>query len=279
MYALISQKFVEAEISLVPQMSSCPKNERVDKWVDQDEDLELVQAFELIREHLSLVLGGKGGSQSIDQNAVAQISKLRVGRVYAASAVYGYFLRRVDKRFQLEKTIRILPSQSGLIEVEQMHVSDVLKDDGEEAEEAEEEEEEEDGQIAGNLAPIVTSLVVRNEERKEVEVAKRPSRYRRKKNSSSLRSYVMSLDPETLQRYARIRSKESVSVIERHTEALFGKPEIQVNREGASSIVKDEGMLLGFSGLRRLVLEAVAFGSFLWDVESYVDTHYHIVSH
>ena len=89
----------------------------------------------------------------------------------------------------------------------------------------------------------------------------------------------MSLDPETLQRYARIRSKESVSVIERHTEALFGKPEIQVNREGASSIVKDEGMLLGFSGLRRLVLEAVAFGSFLWDVESYVDTHYHIVSH
>ena len=80
MYALISQKFVEAKISLVPQMSSCPKNERVDKWVDQDEGLELVhsmEAFELIQEHLSLVLGGKGGSQSIDQNAVAQISKPR----------------------------------------------------------------------------------------------------------------------------------------------------------------------------------------------------------
>ncbi|XP_070026191.1 uncharacterized protein LOC142182133 [Nicotiana tabacum] len=32
-----------------------------------------------------------------------------------------------------------------------------------------------------------------------------------------------------------------------------------------------------FGGLRHLVLEAVTFGSFLWDVESYVDSRYHFL--
>jgi len=40
---------------------------------------------------------------------------------------------------------------------------------------------------------------------------------------------------------------------------------------------KDEHIQISFKGLKRLVLEAVTFGSFLWDVESHVDSRYHFV--
>lgn len=261
MYALISQRFVEAGISFVPQIPTCAKNQRVDTWPAQDKELETVHsdaALELIREHLSLVLGAKGGS---DQNATAQISKLRMGRVYAASAVYGYFISRVDKRFQLEKTTA--NSTAHRIELELRSVQ-------------EREIDTEGNEVVSEVVPPVTALALRSEF-KQGESVLRASR--KGVPSGRLRTYVMSFDPKTLQRYATVRSKESVSVIERHTEALFGKPEIKITHEGTVAIAKDEVMMLSFSGLRRLVLEAVAFGSFLWDVETYVDTHYHFVAH
>jgi hypothetical protein len=88
----------------------------------------------------------------------------------------------------------------------------------------------------------------------------------------------MSFDPDTLQTYATIRSKVAFGIIEKHTEALFGKPEIVITPEGTVDSSKDEHVRISFSGLRRLILEAVTFGSFLWDVESYVDSRYHFVT-
>ena len=58
----------------------------------------------MIENHLALILGQRQGDATI-----AAISKLRVGQVYAASVMYGYFLKRVDQRFQLEKTMKSLP--------------------------------------------------------------------------------------------------------------------------------------------------------------------------
>ena len=37
-----------------------------------------------------------------------RISKLQAAQVYAASVMFGYFLRKVDKRFQLEKAMGTL---------------------------------------------------------------------------------------------------------------------------------------------------------------------------
>ncbi|MCI22250.1 hypothetical protein A2U01_0043426 [Trifolium medium] len=88
---------------------------------------------------------------------------------------------------------------------------------------------------------------------------------------------MMSFDVETLQRYATIRSKEAISIIENHTEALFGRPDIVITPEGKVNSSKDEIIKISIGGLKRLVLEAVTFGSFLWDVESYVDSRYHFV--
>ncbi|KAG5376204.1 hypothetical protein IGI04_040800, partial [Brassica rapa subsp. trilocularis] len=118
-----------------------------------------------------------------------QISKLGVGQVYAASVMYGYFLKRIDQRFQLEKAMKILPGGS---------------DEGETGIEQ-----------AG-----------REGERMFYE--------------------------ETEETYQAVSSNQEVGI----------------------DSSKDEHIQISFKGPKRLLLEAVTFGSFLWDVESHVDSSY-----
>lgn len=244
LYALVVQKFVEAEISLVPALSqSVDPSKNVDQWSSTEEKFEKLhssEAYEMIKNHLALILG----QRLPDPSSVAPISKLRVGQVYAASVMYGYFLKRVDQRFQLEKSMKTLPW-------------------GPEEEETENKQE----------MPFIDSS------HPEMEglsfSAGGPSQSFK---PSPLRSYVMSFDSETLQRYATIRSKEAFGIIERQTEALFGRPEVVITPQGTIDSSKDEIIKISFAGLRRLILEAVTFGSFLWDVESFVDSRYHFVT-
>ncbi|KAL0282874.1 UNVERIFIED_CONTAM: UV-B-induced protein, chloroplastic [Sesamum angustifolium] len=260
LYALVVQKFMDANVSLIPTITpSSPDNSgRVDSWPSQDDKLESLhspEAYEMIQNHLALILGNRLG----DSNSVAQISKLRVGQVYAASVMYGYFLRRVDQRFQLEKSMKVLPQG---IDNEENHIEQVIADDRRPSSDYSNESlrnsqpHPEVSSWSGGLGGGVFGGI-------------KPSR---------LRTYVMSFDGETLQRYATIRSKEAISIIEKHTEALFGRPEMVITPEGTVDSSKDELIKISFGGLRRLVLEAVTFGSFLWDVESYVDSRYHFVA-
>ncbi|KAL3835382.1 hypothetical protein ACJIZ3_010118 [Penstemon smallii] len=244
LYALVVQKFMDANVSLLPTITtpSSPDNPaRVDTWPTQEDDklegLHSPEAYEMIQNHLSLILGNR------HLDSVTQIGKLRVGQVYAASVMYGYFLRRIDQRFQLEKTMKVLPQ--GIDDEMDSDIQETRPNGVPHPEEA-------SFSSGGGFSGI------------------KPSR---------LRSYVMSFDGETLQRYATIRSKEAIGIIERHTEALFGRPDIVITPQGTSdSSSKDEEIKISFGGLKRLVLEAVTFGSFLWDVESYVDSRYHFVA-
>ncbi|CAF1933509.1 hypothetical protein HID58_067924 [Brassica napus] len=249
LYALVVQKFMEANVSLVPSItpSSSDPSGRVDTWPTKVEKLEKLHSsemYEMIHNHLALILGPRMG----DLASIAQISKLRVGQVYAASVMYGYFLKRVDQRFQLEKSMKILPgglddSKTSVEQPENVTFKAVSS-------------HPEVGSFAGGVSAKGFGSEIK------------PSR---------LRTYVMSFDSETLQRYATIRSREGVGIIEKHTEALFGKPEIVITPEGTVDSSKDEQIKISFGGMKRLVLEAVTFGSFLWDVESHVDARYHFV--
>ncbi|KAL1327940.1 hypothetical protein AAHE18_13G339200 [Arachis hypogaea] len=253
LYALVVQKFMDANISLIPSITPDPSG-RVDSWPSENgrlEQLHSVEAYEMIQNHLSLVLGNRVG----DSMTVAEISKLRVGQLYAASVMYGYFLRRVDQRFQLEKTVKFLPSAAEDNNVDQIVMGDTRHAGGEDTPQVMSHPEV-SAFPGGDVSPGGFGYGIK------------PTR---------LRSYVMSFDSDTLQRYAAIRSKEVVSIIEKHTEALFGRPEIVITPDGAIDSSKDENIKISFGGLKRLVLEAVTFGSFLWDVESYVDSRYHFV--
>ena len=96
-------------------------------------------------------------------------------------------------------------------------------------------------------------------------------------NPNKLRSYASQLDADTLQRYATIRSKEAVSLIEKQTQSMFGRPDIKVLDDGSVNAKDGKMVTITFTELNHLVLEAVAFGSFLWEAESYVESKYHFI--
>ncbi|XWS62216.1 hypothetical protein CRYUN_Cryun07bG0191700 [Craigia yunnanensis] len=252
-YCLIVQKFVNNEIAMIPKiMATSDPTGRVDFWPNQEQKLESVhspEAFEMIQSHLSLVLGDRVVGPL---STIVQISKIKLGKLYAASIMYGYFLRRVDQRFQLERTMKTLP--------EDFNEDRARFDDPNPGKQLWDPDslirippdDDNDGDRGGYMG------------------TGEGKPYR-------LRSYVMYLDSETLQRYATIRSKEAISLIEKQTQALFGRPDIRILDDGSLDTSNDEVVSITFSGLTMLVLEAVAFGSFLWDAESYVESKYHFL--
>ncbi|XP_073036211.1 UV-B-induced protein At3g17800, chloroplastic-like [Primulina eburnea] len=260
LYALVVQKFMDANVPLIPSITQLSPNHtgQVDTCPSQEEKLEHLhsaEAYEMIQNHLVLVLGNRLG----DSDSIVQQSKLRIGQLYAASVMYGYFLKRIDKRFQLEKTMRILPQGIDDEEINRQEViTEEMKPGGTSRDESfgNSQTHSEMSSWDGGAGARGFSGI-------------KPSR---------LRTYVMSYDGETLQRYATIRSKEAVSIIERHTQALFGSPEIVISPQESIDSSQDELIEISIGGLRRLVLEAVTFGSFLWVIESYIDSMYHFVA-
>ncbi|PON63304.1 hypothetical protein PanWU01x14_132140 [Parasponia andersonii] len=249
-YCLVACKFVENDISMIPKISeTSDPTGRVDFWPNQEQKLECIhspEAFEMIQSHLSLVLGERvvGPLESI-----VQISKIKLGKLYAASIMYGYFLKRVDERFQLERTMKTLPER-------------FIK----------EQDSIDDPSPANRLWDPDSLIRVPPDDDSDSY-----SDGDGEGKSYRLRSYVMYLDADTLQRYATIRSREAISLIEKQTQALFGRPDIKIAEDGSIDTSNDEVVSITFSGLTMLVLEAVAFGSFLWDAESYVESKYHFV--
>ncbi|XP_010547130.1 PREDICTED: UV-B-induced protein At3g17800, chloroplastic-like [Tarenaya hassleriana] len=223
MYMLIFYKFSEIRVPLVPKLSRCIYNGRLEIWPSKDWELESIHsidALELIKEHVSAVIGLRVNSSVTDNWATTQIQKLHLGRVYTASILYGYFLKSATLRHQLECSLSDL-------QINQQRPIQFPK-----------------GPVFGCSFPTSTPQAFENRELKH------------------LRHYISGFNPETLQRCAKPRSEEARNLIEKQSIALFGQEK------------GDEVVVTSFSSLKRLVLEAVAFGTFLWDTEEYVDGVY-----
>ena len=65
-----------------------------------------------------------------------------------------------------------------------------------------------------------------------------------------------------------------MNVIEKQTAALFGAPQMVQGADGTVTLGNDDEIRVPFLTVRTLILEAMAFGSFLWQVESHVDSKY-----
>ena len=107
---------------------------------------------------------------------------------------------------------------------------------------------------------------------------------------NKLQQYIETFDQQTLQETARILSSEGASLVERQTRGLFGdimelqeemqravgqdpvnSPEELLTRlQNAVAGGEVRSLTLTVAAQRRVVLEAVAFGAFLRDIESYV---------
>ncbi|XP_020705445.1 UV-B-induced protein At3g17800, chloroplastic [Dendrobium catenatum] len=244
-YCFIVQKFLENDILMIPKISpSAYPTGQVDFWPNQGQKLESIHspdAMDMIQSHLTLILGERVIGPL---NTIVQISKLKLGKLYAASIMYGYFLKRVDERYQLERSMNTLPKR-----IPDQRILDGLK--------------------PNPLWDMDSLVMISPDEDVDDE---------QDEKSYKLRSYVMYLDAETLHRYATIRSNEAVALIEKQTQALFGRPDIKIADDGTLDASNDEVVGISFSGLTMLVLEAVAFGSFLWEAESYVESKYHFLT-
>eukprot|EP00268_Persea_americana_P008405 TRINITY_DN13250_c0_g1_i1.p1 TRINITY_DN13250_c0_g1~~TRINITY_DN13250_c0_g1_i1.p1 ORF type:complete len:417 (-),score=93.40 TRINITY_DN13250_c0_g1_i1:1135-2385(-) len=246
MYMLVVRKFSEIDVPMVPRLSKCINNGRLDIWTTKDRELESIHSLdvlELIREHLSTILGWRGKSDVTDNWTTTQICRLQLGRIYAASIMYGYFLKSACLRHRLELNLSLthvdLPPgheiEHPLAERRPCSLGNLA--------------------VAGCPNDTISSLYQGSG---------------RDRRTEKLKRYLMGFDPETLQRCAKLKSQEAVNLIEKHSWALFGED----NESG--SIDSDEAIAVTFSSLKRLVLEAVAFGSFLWDVERYVGSLYRL---
>lgn len=87
---------------------------KMDNYVDVDsvtltplmEGVHTREAVELVREHMMQLMGR---TALMPPTVTLKMSKLQMAQVYAASVMFGYFLRRVDNRFQLARQSGMLP--------------------------------------------------------------------------------------------------------------------------------------------------------------------------
>ncbi|RDX83541.1 UV-B-induced protein, chloroplastic, partial [Mucuna pruriens] len=247
MYLLILYKFSEIRVHLVPKLSSCICNGRLEILPSKNWDLESIHSMEvldIIREHVRTVTGLKSNPSVSESWATTHIRRFWLARVYVASILYGYFLKSVSLRYHLERSLSLSnhDPQPGHRTGPSFH--DVYRYGSKDL-------------MFGNKSDIqpVWHGLIRQEE--EIE---------------DLKGYVMSFHPGSFLRCAKLRSKEAVHLVESHTLALFGN-----GKSGLSQ--HDDVIVTSFSSLRRLVLEAVAFGSFLWETEDYIDNVYKLKDH
>ncbi|KAK1259495.1 hypothetical protein QJS04_geneDACA023250 [Acorus gramineus] len=234
MYMLIVYKFSNINVPMVERLSQCIINGRLEAWPTKDKELKSihsVEVLELVREHMFNVLSWRRRFGTLDNWKTTQIDRIQLGRVYAASIMYGYFLKSACLRHHLDLNLALTAQDYPLL-------------------------------LASKISSPLPEL---NLVSSGCHVGmKSPLQHRsRSSRSSKLKDYVMGFDPKTFQRCAKLRSQEVVNLIEKHSLALFENTD-------------DEVIDVTVPSLKRLVLEAVAFGSFLWDVEGYIDSVYRL---
>ena len=249
MYACIVQNFVRIGVTLLPKLDGLVDAAPVDLNA-LTQGVHTPEALEMVKDHLRSVLGG----QEAFSNVMVKMSKLQAAQVYIASTMFGYFLRRVDKRFQLEKAMGTLPEsrEEAVARLERLFNQTLDVEEGGESE-------------ASGMGETQTTL----------------------------RQYVESFDQQTLAETAQMVTQEAATITERQVGSVFGNlMELQMEMmkvvgEDAQSAEELMGRVqkaveagsvqslsMTYGSLRRVVLEAVAFGSFLRDTESYVDSEY-----
>ncbi|EFJ50713.1 hypothetical protein VOLCADRAFT_88515 [Volvox carteri f. nagariensis] len=322
MYVSILEKFLLLGVDMLPRM---------DGFVDPPstnlkaltEGIHSKEALELVREHLLSVMGTAATAYS---NAYVKMSKFQMaqagGGVYAASVMFGYFLRRVDQRFRLEKALGTLPlsKEDAVARLERLFAAagDVETSDNPDFADAttvdldspapssigSSVDEDTTTSSAASTAGAYGSAN-RSSGGAASTSGRGPVGSRRGpgaeggggRGKSALRRYVESFDQATMVETARVVSVEGAALVERQTSALLGdikKLTTQMQEvvgDNASSMQEAiermakaveldmvETVTMAVATQRRSVLEAVAFGSFLRDVESWVQDEYALLT-
>ena len=274
MYANILQKFRGLNVDMLPPLDEEMFDVRGVDLTRLTDGVHSAEALSMVKEHLMGMLGPEASAAY--GNALVRTSKLQAAQMYAASIMFGYFLRKADKRFSLDRAMGTLPlnPEESARSLEALFESASAMDSVDEAD-----------------------LGLGGDARGRPSASERSDDMKIKTNASegklTLKQYIQSFDAATLAETARVVSLEGVVLAERQTGALFGSVETLAREmqsaleEGGEPITSPEELMrrvedvvgggkvatvtLPVATQRRVVLEAVAFGSFLRDAEAFVD--------
>lgn len=228
MYMLIFYKFSELRVHLIPPLSKCIYNNRLEILPSKDWELESIHTFEIlemIREYLTFVTGWRSDFSVTENWATTKVEQACLCQIYTASILFGYFLKSTTLRHKLEMSL-VDPIDDMFMNSYMCRRQNLVFDH------------------AHNNIPT--------------------SPFDGKQEREKLSSYLTGFTPDSLAKCAQPSSKEAMNLITKHSFALFG--DVESKRVISTS----------FATLKRLVLEAIAFGSFLWDAEEYVNTVYNL---
>ena len=274
MYANILQKFRSLNVDMLPPLDEEMFDVRGVDLTRLTDGAHSAEALSMVKEHLMGMLGPEASAAY--GAALVRTSKLQAAQMYAASIMFGYFLRKADKRFSLDRAMGTLPlnPEESARSLEALFESASAMDSVDAAD-----------------------LGIEGDARGRPSASERSDDIHMKTNASegkrTLKQYIQSFDAATLAETARVVSLEGVVLAERQTGALFGSVETLAREmqsaleEGGEPITSPEELMrrvedvvgggkvatvtLPVATQRRVVLEAVAFGSFLRDAEAFVD--------
>merc|ERR1719352_1170496 len=107
MYANILQKFRTLNVDMLPPLDEEMLHLRGVDLTQLTNGVHSVEALSMVKEHLMGMLGPEASAAY--SNALVRTSKLQAAQMYAASIMFGYFLRKADKRFSLDRAMGTLP--------------------------------------------------------------------------------------------------------------------------------------------------------------------------
>ncbi|CAK9071876.1 unnamed protein product [Durusdinium trenchii] len=211
-----------------------------------------MEALELVRDHLFNIVGVE--AQAAEAPAL-RIAMYQAGQVYAMSALFGYYLRRADVRYQLDKIVSLHDAGD---DNDDLEIGETRK---------------------RRRRPVPRWM--------ELSWAKGESRA-----DVSLKDYIQSFGPDELRQIRSLASAEAQATMELQISALFGDLRVLKSKllkategsttdEEATEMLEEglrsgavESIRISYDNLRRLILEAVAFGSVLFDAEREADSNY-----
>jgi hypothetical protein len=277
LYICILERFQRIGVDLLPRVE--PIQESATTLKALTEGVHSIEAIQLVKEHILSVLGPAAMALP---DTLIKMSKLQAAQVYAASTMFGYFLRKVDSRFQLAKSLGVLPEspEDAVNRLEKLFsMADDMERSGDPDTASNTKENGSAG--AGNNGTASSS----SSSSSSSSLIQKPK--------SALRQYVETFDQTVLQEMARLVTVEGSALVERQTKALFGDVK-QLQQEMQKAVGQDatsmdelmqrvqqavgdgsvSSVTISVGTQRRLVLEAVAYGCFLRDVEGDVEGRY-----
>lgn len=246
MYVCILDRFRQIGVSMLPQLG--PMHEDLDALKALTEGVHTKEAIEMVKEHMLGILGPASVAYG---DTVIKMSKLQSAQVYAASIMFGYFLSRVDQRFQLTKSLGMLPEEDAVERLERLFAS---AEDG--------EEQAQGGDAGGKKKGALRKYV----ETFDQETMMNTARLFSAEGAALVERQTEALfgDAHELQR----EMQDAVGQDASSAEELMKRVEEAVQND------KVQNLVVSVATQRRAVLEAVAYGSFLRSVEEKVESEY-----